>query len=425
MRIRPVIVFGLSAAALLLAALPAGAGGFAVFEQGSKATGMAGAFTAVATDASTVFYNPAGSAFFEETAGAGGVTMVQLNEGLFQGRSPGRAAGTTGEQEDEMDFLPHAFLVKPLSRVAVLGIGAYQPFQLTTEWMDPETFAGRDVATSADLSAIDLATTVGLRLSPSWGLGIGVVGRTSDLSLSRRVIRFNPLSREFEDVASFDLSTDDEIGVGFTAGVLYKPSNRFGWGLSYRSSIELDYTGAGTLTQIETGDEQFDELIRATLPLDQELPLTTTVELPEVASVGVAFALSTQTALSFQADWTGWSSFQSLPLVFPNDPDFTDVIPQAFDDSVTYRVGFLFQTGGGFELRLGYAFDETPQPESTVGPLFAGGDKNIFAAGIGLDWLDISVEWQQYDDRLITGQVDGLNGLYRDNRLVVAVSVAP
>lgn len=403
----------------------ASAGGFAVFEQGSKAAGLGGAFTAMANDPSTIFYNPAGLAYFEKGKAGGGVTMLQTNESLFQGRSPGRAAGTVGEQSEEMDLLPHAYVVKPLNAFAVLGIGTYSPFQLTTEWDDPDTFAGRDVATSAELTALDLATTVGLRVSPTFGVGLGLVGRASELSLGRREIRFNPLDRQFQDVAGFDLETDMEIGLGFSAGWLHKPSKRFSWGMAYRSAIEIDYDGTGTLTQIATGNDQFDDLIAASLPLDQDLPFTTTLELPEVASLGLAFALSDQWALNLQGDWTGWSSFDALRLDFPNHPDFDTTIPERFDDSFTFRTGLLFVTGGGFEFRLGYAFDETPQPDETLGPLFVGGDKNVVSAGVGLDWLDLSVSYQEFDDRLVTNQVDGLDGLYRDNRLVVAITVAP
>lgn len=403
----------------------ASAGGFAVFEQGSKATGLGGAFTAMANDPSTIFYNPAGLAYFEKGKAGGGVTMLQVNESLFQGRAPGRAAGTVGEQSEEMDLLPHAYVVKPLNAFAVLGIGTYSPFQLTTEWGDPDTFAGRDVATSAELTALDLATTLGLRVSPTFGVGLGLVGRASELSLGRREIRFNPLDRQFQDVAGFELETDMEIGLGFSAGWLHKPSKRFSWGMAYRSAIEIDYDGTGTLTQIATGNDQFDDLIAASLPLDQDLPFTTTLELPEVASLGLAFALSDQWALNLQGDWTGWSSFDALRLDFPNHPDFDTTIPERFDDSVTFRTGLLFVTGGGFEFRLGYAFDETPQPNETLGPLFVGGDKNVLSAGVGLDWLDLSVSYQEFDDRLVTSQVDGLDGLYRDNRLVVTITVAP
>jgi hypothetical protein len=52
--------------AALLLILPAAAqGGFLAIEEGARATGMGGAFTAVADDATAVFWNPAGLAFMD------------------------------------------------------------------------------------------------------------------------------------------------------------------------------------------------------------------------------------------------------------------------------------------------------------------------------------------------------------------------
>ena len=49
--------------ALALAAGPVTGAGFSIFEQGSKAMGTAGAFTALADDGSAMFHNAAGIAF--------------------------------------------------------------------------------------------------------------------------------------------------------------------------------------------------------------------------------------------------------------------------------------------------------------------------------------------------------------------------
>ena len=50
-------------ALLLAAAIPAQGAGFLIFEQGAKAMGMAGAFTAQADDPSALFHNAGGIAF--------------------------------------------------------------------------------------------------------------------------------------------------------------------------------------------------------------------------------------------------------------------------------------------------------------------------------------------------------------------------
>ncbi len=56
----------LAALTLLMAPAASRAGGFEVYEHGAAATGMVGAFTAKADDASTIFYNPAGLARLHE-----------------------------------------------------------------------------------------------------------------------------------------------------------------------------------------------------------------------------------------------------------------------------------------------------------------------------------------------------------------------
>lgn len=58
MRLSPLkLVF---AALIMLVPVYASAAGFLIFEEGAKALGMGGAFTAQANDASAVFFNPAG-----------------------------------------------------------------------------------------------------------------------------------------------------------------------------------------------------------------------------------------------------------------------------------------------------------------------------------------------------------------------------
>ena len=53
---------------------PVQAAGFGIFEQGTKAMGMAGAFTAQADDPSALFHNAGGLAFVDEPEIAAGFT---------------------------------------------------------------------------------------------------------------------------------------------------------------------------------------------------------------------------------------------------------------------------------------------------------------------------------------------------------------
>ena len=81
--------------ALVLAAGPAAGAGFSIFEQGSKAMGTGGAFTALADDGSAMFHNAAGLAF-QENSLAAGATFITFGQAEFQGSAPFPGTSSTG-----------------------------------------------------------------------------------------------------------------------------------------------------------------------------------------------------------------------------------------------------------------------------------------------------------------------------------------
>src|ERR1700730_18193285 len=96
----------LFALALLLCPTPVRAAGFALFEQGGKAMGFAGAFTAQASDPSAIFHNPAGIAFLRGTQIYLGGTAV-MPTWQFEGANPFPGTGVT-EQGATTVLLPPA-----------------------------------------------------------------------------------------------------------------------------------------------------------------------------------------------------------------------------------------------------------------------------------------------------------------------------
>src|SRR5258705_11966825 len=74
-------------AACIFGPVPAGAAGFALFEQGAKGMGFAGAFTAQADDPSAIFHNAAGIAFLKGKQLYLGGTLVNPSTS-FTGADP-------------------------------------------------------------------------------------------------------------------------------------------------------------------------------------------------------------------------------------------------------------------------------------------------------------------------------------------------
>lgn len=407
--------------ALSAAAPPCWAAGFSAFTPGIKAMGMGGAFTAQASDPSAGFYNPGGLALLEEGKMTVGAAGVYLNESQYQGLSPGPGAGTSAEQEQGMTVAAHAFTAHKLGERLRWGVGIYSPFALNTDWSDPDTFAGRRVTTDAELQTFDLNANLSWRVTPSFGLGAGVIYRTSDFTMGRRVASFNPNVGAVQDVASLAVETDFKAGIGWDAGFLHKIGRGFSWGASYRSPIEIDYTGSGKLTQIETGDEQFDALIAAAFPFDTELPASTTITFPDTATLGIA-AGSERLLVAVDVTQTGWSNFEGLEIAFPQNGNLDQELQEAYEDSLSYRVGLQFSWSKRRSLRFGYAFEETPQPDSSLAPILPDAERSIVSVGFGRDWLDVGFQFISPSSRSTRTNFNAINGTYSGNTYILGIS---
>lgn len=400
---------------------PAGAGGFDFPQQGARAMGMADAATAQAADPTVIFYNAGGLALVEEKKVAVGVTAYELNQGLYQGLAPGPGAGTTGEQGSVGLLAPHLYLSKKLGDRLVLGLGGFSPFALETSWQDPDVFAGRFVSLESEIVTYDLNPTLAWKATPRLGLGAGFVYRAASLELTRRF----PITLDGEvyDAATLAVDTSFDDGFGWNAGILYR-GERVSWGLAYRSAIEVDFDGEARLTQEPTGDPQIDQLVAASLPIGTDLSVLSSLELPDTLSAGLAFTLGKASVLELDVVRTGWSSFQELPLVFPGDPILDSSIPQDLEDSMSYRAGFAHRLVSGWEWRLGASYDESPQPDPTVGPFLPDADRFGLSLGIGRDWLDLALLYQQLDERTVTDSVFDVNGRWRTNAWMAALTIS-
>jgi long-chain fatty acid transport protein len=389
------------AALSVLAALPARGAGFSIFEQGAKAMGMAGAFTAQADDPSALFHNAGGIAFADHTEFAAGATWIHSTKAEFQGAAP-FPGNVSAEEKPLSEFPPHLYWVQPVNPSFKFGVGIETPFGLTTEWKNPNTFAGRFISTKAALRVIDLNPTVAWR-SGNFGIGVGAIARFSDVELNRAVGRPNPFTQRVSDIARVKLTSDFNEGYGWNVGILHHFNPSFSWGLSYRSKVKVDYEdGEARFTQVLTGFPQFDAAVRAQIPFGTDLPVKTSIEFPDEASLGLAFGVSPNLLVETDFNWTGWSSFDQLTIDFTNANAFDSTIRENWKDANNYRLGVRWTVSPTAQWRFGYVFDETPQPEEAVSPLLPDADRNGFTVGYGYSGgvkLDLAVMYLPFKER--------------------------
>lgn len=413
---------------LLTTSVSAHAAGFLIFEQGTKAMGMAGAFTAQADDPSAMFHNAAGIAFQNERDFYLGATLV-TGEADFVGAPPYPGIGVTEETEKLSEVVPHFYWVEPISNRVSFGLGINAPFGLSVEWANKEEFTGRFISTHSALTAVDLNPTIGWKANDNFGIGIGVIARFSEVELLRHTQAGPPMIPMTLEIAKSKIEGGRDEGFGFNLGLLHKFNNSFHWGFQYRSKMTIDYGGELTLTQIPTGIPPIDAGLAAVIPFGQPIGGSTSIEFPDIASLGFGFATSATSWLELDINWTGWSTFDQL-IIAVDSPVLDDLeLHQEWSDAMQYRIGFRFNTSPKMQWRLGYIYDETPQPARTVSPVLPDSNRNDFTAGWGYMGekfnFDLALMYVKFDERTISPAPDSeipYFGTYNQDAWLLAAS---
>jgi long-chain fatty acid transport protein len=405
-------------------AAPAGAAGFALFEQGARGMGFAGAFTAQASDPSAIFHNAAGIAFLRGKRLYLGGTLVAPSTS-FEGASPFPGPGVIEDGDAGVLFPPSAYYTHALAPDIVAGIGLHVPFGLRSRWANPDGFSGRFISQSAELSGFALNPTVAFKLEDRLSFGAGIDIRFSSVSLERRVPVVNPFTQGVVDAADLVLEGGTSTGFGFNLGMLGKLSENTSIGVSYRHKVTVDYDGTAVFTPVGTGNAQLDAVVASALPPGTQ-PVTTSVTFPAQASVGLAHRWD-RWLFEVDVNWYQWSSFDTLAINFTDRPDLNEVIVEDYSNSFQYRFGVEREISEAWTVRGGYFWDESPAPSASISPLLPDANRNGFA--LGGSWtsgqlrLDAGAWYVLGSDRSTQGvNRDRFDGTYKSHAITFGVS---
>jgi long-chain fatty acid transport protein len=347
----------------------ASAGGIEIDEQSARATGTAGAQTAVANDPAAVFYNPAGLVDQPGFNALASGTLIYTSTKAVTGDPA--AGATVATTATHVALIPTLFLSQRLGRHVALGLGVFTQWGEHFGW--PTQWPGRFVGQFVDITTATFDFSVSVRLLPflSIGGGLDVVPGAVDLY---RAANFGGGEGSLHAGMS-------GVGVGGNVGALIDlVPRRLRLGFMYRSRVDLDLSGHGVISapvelQALAGGRQIAK---------------TTLILPHTLAVGVALDPSHRLTLSADVRITLWRDLQMLTLTLedptapPGTPAQSQSLPLLLHTSWALRFGGeLRLLGGHLHLRLGVGYDSTPLPSETLGPLLPDSQRMEIAAGIG------------------------------------------
>jgi long-chain fatty acid transport protein len=413
------------AAALLLAPVAATAGGFALFEQGARSMGFAGAFTAQADDPSAIFHNAAGIAFLKgRQLDVGGAFLPPRT--TFTGSDPFTGAAVSERTEDLPLMPPAVYYTHQFTERLVLGAGVTRPFAVRTRWENPETFSGRFLSQRTEIDALSINPTAAYRLADRLAVGVGLDIRLSSVSLRRRFPGLHPVSNAVVDAASVRVDSERDTGIGFNAGILARPMENLSIGAHYRAGVTHNYQGDAEFSLLPTGSPALDAAVAAIIPAGT-LPVRTSIHFPAVINVGAAYEWGDWTFAGDVGFWQ-WTRFQQIALDFEGRDDLREVVVQDYADSAQIRVGAERRLGRAWAVRGGYFYDDSPAPAASLTPLLFDADRHGFT--LGGSWqrgalrIDAAGGLVRSQPRSTGGtSLEGYEGTYETRALTAGLSV--
>lgn len=400
--------------------------GFSIFEQGAKASAMAGAFAATADDPSAIFYNPAGLAQQRQMTVLAGATFINFTNEFKGDPQDAFTAGTEGKYNRHTFIPPNAYAVIPIGQNLTFGIGAFSAWGLRTDWKDP--WVGRFISRDADLKTMSIEPAIAWQSSDGkYAIGGGVEYRRARVILSQNIaLPFpNPFTGRIVDIGNARLKSDYGDDTGYHLGILLKPNEKFRFGATYRSKMDIDLDGEADFTQISTGNAQLDALVTPTFPQDDQI--STKLPFPEIITLGFAYKPTDRLDVEFDITHMTWSRFKALAVTFKNQPARSFVREQEWSDSSAYRLGANLKATEDWDVRFGVVYDENPQPTPRVGPLLPDTDRVGASFGFGYHRgpliVDVAGFILHFLDRGTDGRsAEGFNGTYETDATLWSVN---
>ncbi|WP_018988346.1 OmpP1/FadL family transporter [Aromatoleum toluclasticum] len=336
----------LPAALLALGSGTASAAGFQLLEQNASGIGNAYAGSAaVAENASTIFFNPAGMTQLQAREISLGVAAVRPSFEFKNRGSVGGALSGNGDDAGDWAAIPNAYLSWALNKDLYLGVGIGAPFGLVTDYGGK--WVGAAQATKFEIETININPSLAYRVNDKVSLGIGLNWQRMDAQYERVVgIAPGALSAS---TAKLDVDND---AWGWNVGALFTLSPSTKVGVSYRSKVEHKLKGDVKVSGPSA-------LLNAAGSSDSDVD----VDLPDTFIVSTTQKLSDRWEMLGDLSWTGWSSIKKVDIERTSGPlngQIAQTLHTEFKDTWRVALGANYKLDDAWKLKFGIAFDQTP-----------------------------------------------------------------
>lgn len=350
-------------AGLPLTARQADAAGFYIQE--SSIAGLGYAFSGASTvldDASVVYYNPAGMTQISRPTFTMGASLLipaakLSNTGSTFGGAPLNGTGDGGNPYSATPVPTLAFVYPLVKDTLWAGISVNAPFGLANEY-DAGWF-GRYDSTKTELTTINVSPSVAVKIDQYISIGAGIDIQHADATLKADVNAGG---------AGIGVSTleGDDLSAGFHAGIQIRPWEGTTLAAHYRSKMNHNLQGRIKVEGLLAGNS--NRLGSAEL------------NLPDMATFGIAQQLDPQWKVMGQAMWFGWNEFDEIRSKNNAGTTLSNVV-QNYQPTWAFALGAEYTMNDTWTFRGGIQFDQTPTTDEFRTSRTPDGDRTWVTVG--------------------------------------------
>ena len=410
------VSFVITSCSLLFLSSTAYSAGFAIIE--NSASGMGKAYAgaaAVAEDASTVWFNPAGMTYLTDNLGGKSQLSNSLNiiiagtDFKDKGSAPPASLGSASingrkkTSETIVSSVPGLYYVRPINKNLNFGLSINAPFGSKTDY--DKDWIGRYQATETDMKTININPSLSWKASDKLSLGGGIsaqyidvtLGKSYDTAAACRKVALQsgstatldycnskfPKAAQYKNDGQATVSGDD-LSFGFNLGLLYQPSDLTRVGVSYRSQIKHKLEGKAAYQNNAAFVPIVTQLEALGINTFSNRSIKASVDVPESISLSLVHKFSDRLELMGDVTWTGWSSFKDLIVTEASTGNEVTKVHENWKDVTRVSLGANYKYSDKLTLRTGVAIDQEPIPSARHRtPRIPGNDRTWLSVGAG------------------------------------------
>lgn len=357
------------------------ASAFQLWEQDGASVGNYHAgYAALANDASTAFYNPAGLTRFKNqqfvlAADAIIVDFKYKGSISVSTLAPPVQTQDVTSQGGTFSIVPAFHYVTPLNSWIAFGFSIDAPFGLDTSYgrNDYTQFA----ATLSSLKVIDVSPVLAFQLTDKFSFGLGPDLQRMYAELDQVGAAISPA------VYANGTNKANDTAYGYHLGALYEFSPETRVGISYHSQVVHHLTGSSTFE-----GPLVEFLSGGTLDSIRSGSAKTKVTLPAYTALSLYHRFNSQFAAMGSVIYTQWNVFNRVVLKniagaenFQLSRDITVNLPENYHNSWNFSLGGDYYATDQITLRGALGYDQTPLSNRYRDLRLPDNDRYVIALG--------------------------------------------